>query len=298
MTEYVAIDLQHQVIASENHSIAAVNQYPQQSATKSSDRNAIMNTSLASSTTLDDSTPSDSGVQLLDSVVSSMNASLMSNSGFDFDVAQKSSLDDEGTTASHQLPDLLLISSPNPNAGSAMEVDVPEQSFSPTEAASCGNNVPDEMKTSVCSTFDAEPIVYRRKVKKINSTGGGGGGGGSGGGPKKRVSFHEDILKNTKTDNIHIEHGFITYKGYANKHPAPPLVAATGRYSWCPEGLAGRGVGGKTESGSGNFVGADHDDDGEYGERGTQYYYRNACSDVLDYGKTDLYDQEMTGESY
>lgn len=270
MTEYVAVDLQ-QVIASEN----SINQYL--STTKNGDRTvSAMNTSLAS--TLDDSTPSDSGVQLLDSV-SSMNVSLMSNSGFEFDLTPKSLDDDEvPTTSLHHLPDLLLASLESSNTTStamAMEVDATMDSMVTSIEAVA--HVPDEMKTSVCSTFDAEPIVYRRKLKKTQSN--------SLVGPKKRVSFHEDILKNTKTDNIHIEHGFITYKGYSNKQQ-PPIAA--GRYSWCPEGAAGL----RKES-AGNRMG---DNDGEDYEHNTQYYYRNACSDVLDYGKTDLYDKETPSE--
>lgn len=265
MTEFVAMDLQ-QVIASENSASQCMS-------SKICDRSATaMNTSLAS--TLDDSTPSDSGIQLLDSV-SSMNASLMSNSGFEFDLTQKSLDDDEGPTpALHQLPDLLLASfEPNTNLSTvAMEVDVSDNLAATIDAVA---HIPDEMKTSVCSTFDAEPIVYRRKTKKTHQN--------SAGGPKKRVSFHEDILKNTKTDNIHIEHGFITYKGYSNKQQQP---VSTGRYSWCPEGAAGH----PRESAS-NHTG---DDDEE--SENTQYYYRNACSDVLDYGKTDLYEKEIPGE--
>lgn len=264
MTEYVAIDLQQAM----SQSIS--NQYL---STKQADKYATaMNTSLAS--TLDDSTPSDSGVQLLDSV-SSMNVSLMSNSGFDFDLTPKSLDDDDecpttNISSINQLPDLLLMASLEPNT--TPEVVVANPLAQNIDVAA---HIPDEMKTSVCSTFDPEPIVYRRKTKKTQKQ-------HSAGGPKKRVSFHEDILKNTKTDNIHIEHGFITYKGYSNKQH-PPI--ASSRYSWCPEGAAGQR---KDEAASG--------DDVEDYEDNKQYYYRNACSDVLDYGKTDLYEKEIPGE--
>lgn len=94
--------------------------------------------------------------------------------------------------------------------------------------------------------------------------------------PKKRVSFHEDILKSTKTDNIHIEHGFITYKnGVRQQTTGAAATAATmaGRYSWCAKGTD-----------PGEFQ--DSTEDPDY------VIYRNACSEVLDYGKTDIYDGE------
>lgn len=213
------------------------------------DKMTVMNSSIASN--MDDSTPSDSGIQLLDSV----SESIMSNSGLlEYDVC--TSLENVSST----LPDLVLP------AETAMTVADDTKSFVMTksdidnsnvqvfDADLDAGNIPDEMKTSTCSTFDTENIVFRRKAKKNRNH--------SASGPKKRVSFHEDILKNTKTDNIHIEHGFITYKGYAKK---PPQIA---RYSWCSEG-----------------------DDGDM-KRNDQYLYRNACSDVLDYGKTEIYDKD------
>ncbi|XP_050068036.1 uncharacterized protein LOC126556668 isoform X2 [Anopheles maculipalpis] len=131
------------------------------------------------------------------------------------------------------------------------------------------SQVPEELISSTCSTFDSENIVYRRRIKKapISKT------------PKKRVSFHEDILKNTKTDNIHIEHGFITYKtGGMGKKPV-----SKGRYSWCTEDDAAGG-------------GLDYGD--EEAQEGRQYVYRNACSDVLDYGKTDVFENVEDERNY
>lgn len=268
MAEYAIMDLQQAIVA-EQTTNANQHQYLCAKSTNDKSSGTAMNTSMVS--TLDDSTPSDSGVQMLDSV-SSMNASLMSNSGFEFDLTPASipSADDDLSTM-QQLPDLLLASLESSGPPSiAMEVD------NATLAASVADltaNIPDEMKTSCCSTFDAEPIVYRRKTKKSRQH-------SASSGPKKRVSFHEDILKNTKTDNIHIEHGFITYKGYSKKQP--PIAA--GRYSWCSEGAAGH----RSATNQGG-------EDEEYDDN-TQYYYRNACSDVLDYGKTDLYEKETPGE--
>lgn len=254
----------------------------------------VMSTSVAS--VLDDSTPSDSGVQLLDSISSEMNESLMSNSGIELDSSNNvmtpthQSLIDSGMqltpkmspryvveingTAITQLPDVLMATSQDILRD---EVDIDEVAMTKsdidnsnvdtdfltsTETTTTTSaalrdlipDIPDEMKTSTCSTFDTDAIVFRRKVKKTrtNST------SSTGGSVKKRVSFHEDILKNTRTDNIHIEHGFITYKGHAKKMPQKFL-----RNSWCSSQMNGDG----------------NDEEGKC--------YRNACSDVLDYGKSD-----------
>lgn len=78
-----------------------------------------------------------------------------------------------------------------------------------------------------------EQIVFRRQRKKKSKSDT----------PKKRVSFHEDILNSTKIDDIHINHGFITHepdvsfsffqRGFTRK---PDVVK--GRYSWAAEGDA------------------------------------------------------------
>lgn len=78
-----------------------------------------------------------------------------------------------------------------------------------------------------------EQIVFRRQRKKKSKSDT----------PKKRVSFHEDILNSTKIDDIHIDHGFITHendvslsffqRGFTKK---PDVVK--GRYSWAAEGDA------------------------------------------------------------
>lgn len=214
------------------------------------DKMTVMTSSIASN--MDDSTPSDSGIQLLDSV----SESIMSNSGLlEYDICTSS----ENITST--LPDLVLpaesaiVSIVDDTKSFVMtKSDIDNSNVQAFDTDLDTGNIPDEMKTSTCSTFDTENIVYRRKAKKNRTH--------STSGPKKRVSFHEDILKNTKTDNIHIEHGFITYKGYSKK---TPQIA---RYSWCSEG-----------------------DDGDM-KRNDQYLYRNACSDVLDYGKTEMYDKD------
>lgn len=78
-----------------------------------------------------------------------------------------------------------------------------------------------------------EQIVFRRQRKKKSKSDT----------PKKRVSFHEDILNSTKIDDIHINHGFVTIepdvsasffqRGFVRK---PDVVK--GRYSWAAEGDA------------------------------------------------------------
>ncbi|KAJ8920684.1 hypothetical protein NQ315_004823 [Exocentrus adspersus] len=78
-----------------------------------------------------------------------------------------------------------------------------------------------------------EQIVFRRQRKKKSKSDT----------PKKRVSFHEDILNSTKIDDIHINHGFITHepdvslsffqRGFIKR---PDVVK--GRYSWAAEGDA------------------------------------------------------------
>ncbi|KPJ04813.1 Pleckstrin-likey domain-containing family M member 2 [Papilio xuthus] len=76
----------------------------------------------------------------------------------------------------------------------------------------------------------SEDIVYRRRCRKKSQSG-----------PtsqKKRVSFHEDILNNTKTDNIHIERGFISYRpdnSHCDRFRQKNTVA-NDRFSWCASG--------------------------------------------------------------
>ncbi|XP_050089695.1 uncharacterized protein LOC126573589 [Anopheles aquasalis] len=284
---------------------ATSQQQQQQQATK-------MSSSVAS--ILDDTTPSDSGVQLLDSESSGLNESMISSAGgFEFDVggtpppAPASAVPgnkvekEEGFHNNNN-------NNNNNNCERPMDVEAPEiQPVDGDELAAVGgkfaeitlnpvaqdaeevgegveidpamtaSQLPDELISSTCSTFDSENIVYRRRIKKapISQT------------PKKRVSFHEDILKNTKTDNIHIEHGFITYKtGGSGKKGGK----VGGRYSWCTDRVDGSGGGG----GSAGF-----DDYGdEEACEGRQYVYRNACSDVLDYGKTDVFENVEDERNY
>ncbi|XP_037293203.1 uncharacterized protein LOC115446701 [Manduca sexta] len=76
----------------------------------------------------------------------------------------------------------------------------------------------------------SEDIVYRRRCRKKQQN--------AQGSQKKRVSFHEDILNNTKTDNIHIERGFISYRpdsSYCDRFRQKNNIVAD-RFSWCASG--------------------------------------------------------------
>uniref|UniRef100_A0A182VQY9 PH domain-containing protein n=1 Tax=Anopheles minimus TaxID=112268 RepID=A0A182VQY9_9DIPT len=254
-----------------------------------------MSSSVAS--ILDDTTPSDSGVQLLDSESSGLNESMISSAGgFEFDggptpppplpSSAVSTYGEEGKNNNNNfayhnrsVAEMEVEAAEEEDASGVASADLDETGEAKLAAdqeigegieidlGMSTSQVPDELISSTCSTFDSENIVYRRRIKKapISKT------------PKKRVSFHEDILKNTKTDNIHIEHGFITYKtgGMSKK------TVTKGRYSWCTEDDAGA---------------LDYGD--EEAQEGRQYVYRNACSDVLDYGKTDVFENVEDERNY
>ncbi|KAG7312275.1 hypothetical protein JYU34_001747 [Plutella xylostella] len=76
----------------------------------------------------------------------------------------------------------------------------------------------------------SEDIVYRRRCRKKSQN--------AAGSQKKRVSFHEDILNNTRTDNIHIERGFVSYgpdSSYCDRFRQKNNIQ-TDRFSWCASG--------------------------------------------------------------
>ncbi|XP_068617684.1 uncharacterized protein prd1 [Battus philenor] len=86
------------------------------------------------------------------------------------------------------------------------------------------------LRTSEPKKSLSEDIVYRRRCRKKSQSGPSS--------QKKRVSFHEDILNNTKTDNIHIERGFISYRpdnSYCDKFKQKNTVI-NDRFSWCASG--------------------------------------------------------------
>ncbi|XP_037821636.1 serine-rich adhesin for platelets isoform X4 [Lucilia sericata] len=232
--------------------------------TISTNLNYVDKMSTSMNSTLEDTTPSDSGVQMLDSESSElMVESISSQTGFEFEEAKVAAAKLEKSK------EALLLNA-------AEETTVMDSNSNITTVSAVPSTVVEEaMTTSQMSTFDTtENIVFRRKVRKSPNIAKA---------PKKRVSFHEDILKNTRTDNIHIEHGFITYKAGGVRKMAP-LVGQAGRYSWCSEGDKQQ----PTE--------ISHHQESEDGanedvtKRRRRVVYRNACSDVLDYGNSDVYD--------
>lgn len=208
-------------------------------------------------TTVDDDSPTqDSGV-LLDS---DLNDSMISSSGMEYE----STAIEPNNPRSEVLPDLIATAFAK-NSLSKSDIENNNEKAAVTHPDLTTSSICDtDMISSIHSTFDTEntEIVYRRKIKKQTKTA-----------PKKRVSFHEDILNNTRTDNIHIEHGFITFKGRQKPH---------NRYSWCSEynkedldKLANV----QTLSSSSTSSASHH-------------VYRNACSEVLDYGNTEISDED------
>lgn len=184
-----------------------------------------------------------------------LNDSMISSIGLEFE----SSDGIKGASNEAALPDLLAFATKNTLSKSDIENNNEENdsNIESTHPDITSSICEADMISSIHSTFDTEntEIVYRRKIKKQPKSA-----------PKKRVSFHEDILNSTRTDNIHIEHGFITYKGRNSKST---------RYSWCSEY---------------NNEELDTYDDSK--EQNGHHVYRNACSEVLDYGKTDIQDDD------
>lgn len=304
----VTNEMKSHVIASD--ALSHKYEHPQadvQMQTSTTKSNANNMTSSVASIADDSTTPSDSGIQILDSISSSgMNESLMSSSGLELDSSYPAEImnnvtllkqlqesadalalqfdvvfDDNGIVESTPIEQIanevmtvdatqiLRAVDADDNAATESVEAVGPAGLTRSDIDNSNVNggavggmdiaeIPDVMMTSNCSTFDTENIVFRRKTKKQRTS-----SSSSASGPKKRVSFHEDILKSTKTDNIHIEHGFITYKGYSKKYPH-----SVARYSWYSQG----------------------DSDGDDDEQ-KNVYYRNACSDVLDYGDSNVYDQ-------
>lgn len=280
----------------------------------------------------EDTTPSDSGVQMVDSDLSEfMVESISSQMGFDLEDSNKLQFVQSSTNiepmvfiAKDQQPNLILDSQGLAEKQQATEIhdhNLNDPIITCDETISGHDQELNSMKrqlqtsdliTNQSSTSEnTENIVYRRKTRKnppiIKSV------------SKKRVSFHEDILKNTRTDNIHIEHGFITYKTAANRKKIDREkipVGVPGRYSWCVEGdrrvdnsddrtLNCRGIFYHNHSNDGKLgtiVGAEighteteigtNDNSGNGNSNRSRRYlvYRNACSDVLDYGDSDVYD--------
>lgn len=234
-----------------------------------------MTSSLISSTS-SLASPVDSGVQLLDS--ESEITSVMSVSGFDADDAEKSEVMTRSDIVNQNVesPENNPLPASLPNSvGSVIakekficvkslsdEVFEPEKadpvkkveetdlmnvslnSYELLDYTAQNLKIADPMHVSMSEEVSEsqplpgneqhdEQIVFRRQRKKKSKSDT----------PKKRVSFHEDILNSTKIDDIHINHGFITHeddvslsffqRGFSKK---PDVVK--GRYSWAAEGDA------------------------------------------------------------
>lgn len=218
---------------------------------------------MTSSVINDDTPTQDSGVQLLDSETDLID-SMISSIGFDLEIPANDATKPI-STHSENIPDLLIsVATKNSLSKSDIENNNDDEKlavYGATPDVTSSNFTENDMMSSIHSTFDTEitEIVYRRKIKKPSKSA-----------PKKRVSFHEDILKSTRTDNIHIEHGFITYKGKSQKPSA--------RYSWSDY----------------NNQELDAFQDAE---KPSNHLYRNACSEFLDYGKTEVPDDDIKDES-
>lgn len=181
---------------------------------------------------------------------------MISSAGLDFEISNT-------VAQSEVLPDL-LTSTINKNTLSKSDLENNNESSTKVTHPDLTTSTCDvDMVSSIHSTFDTEntEIVYRRKIKKQTKSA-----------PKKRVSFHEDILNSTRTDNIHIEHGFITYRGRNQKPNA--------RYSWCSE-----------------YSNAELENLADVQASSGHHVYRNACSEVLDYGNTELSDGNDKGNT-
>ncbi|KAB0797328.1 hypothetical protein PPYR_08322 [Photinus pyralis] len=123
--------------------------------------------------------------------------------------------------------ELLDYTSQNAKSDNEMHVSMSEEVNESLKVERQEHN----LEISVENPLPDDQIVYRRQRRKKSKSDT----------PKKRVSFHEDILNSTKIDDIHINHGFITHefdmsmsffeRGFTRK---PDVVK--GRYSWAAEG--------------------------------------------------------------
>ena len=160
-------------------------------------------------------------------------------------------LESDGARKNEKQEDLMNISL---NSYELLDYTIPNKSNSLSEKSdemhvSLSEEVNETLKVAVVSNTIAdaselpavkdifvptdEQIVFRRQRKKKSKSDT----------PKKRVSFHEDILNSTKIDDVHINHGFVTIepdvstnffrRGFKKK---PDVVK--GRYSWAAEGDA------------------------------------------------------------
>lgn len=144
-------------------------------------------------------------------------------------IMTRSDIDNQNAPAPDDMVPELLVEA---NKKSPIYENLPDVVLKALESEKvCTENIekpvvrPNEPKKSL-----SEDIVYRRKCRKKSQNGASS--------QKKRVSFHEDILNNTKTDNIHIERGFISYgpdSSYCDRFRQKNNIM-TDRFSWCASG--------------------------------------------------------------
>ncbi|XP_050347883.1 uncharacterized protein LOC126771822 isoform X1 [Nymphalis io] len=212
------------------------------------------NSHLISSTTssLAD-TPGDSGVLCLDSEASEATSqALMSHSLIGAEELTCDSIYDAAPSGSQDMikstSSSIMTRSDIDNQNIGAPDDIVPELLVETSKKPVYENLPDvvlkalesekvsieEVKKSALRTSEpkkslSEDIVYRRRCRKKSQSGPSS--------QKKRVSFHEDILNNTRTDNIHIERGFISYgpdSAYCDKFRQKN--ALNDRFSWCASG--------------------------------------------------------------
>lgn len=200
-------------------------------------------------------TPGDSGVLCLDSEASEVTSqALMSHSLIGAEELACDSLYDAPPSCSQDMikstTSSIMTRSDidNQNIGAPDDI-VPELLVETHKKSALYENLPDvvlkalesekvcieETKKPVLRTSEpkkslSEDIVYRRRCRKKSQSGPSS--------QKKRVSFHEDILNNTKTDNIHIERGFVSYgpESPYNDRFVQKNNITTDRFSWCSSG--------------------------------------------------------------
>lgn len=141
----------------------------------------------------------------------------------------RSDIDNQNMGAVDEMvPELVVESHKKPNAYENLP-DVVLKALESEKVSADDSKLP-ALRTNEPKKSLSEDIVYRRRCRKKSQN--------APNSQKKRVSFHEDILNNTKTDNIHIERGFISYgpdSSYCDRFRQKNNIM-TDRFSWCASG--------------------------------------------------------------
>lgn len=144
-------------------------------------------------------------------------------------IMTRSDIDNQNIGAADDMvPELVVESNKKPNAYENLP-DVVLKALESEKVAADDSKLP-LLRTNEPKKSLSEDIVYRRRCRKKSLSGQNS--------QKKRVSFHEDILNSTKTDNIHIERGFTSYgpnSSYCDRFRQKNNIM-TDRFSWCASG--------------------------------------------------------------